>query len=83
MTDTEFDALATKVLTGDASTEERSCVQDLVEKDPRWKVRYEELNQACGFVRKFGPLVDALHAAPQPVPEHRLAECRRPHNVRQ
>jgi hypothetical protein len=49
----------------------------LVEKDPRWKVRYEELNQACGFVRKFGPLVDALHAAPEPVPERRLSELRR------
>lgn len=72
MADDRFEALAMKVLTGEASREEASELAIWLERDAQRRDQFQELELARDVLREFGPLVRAMDAPHTPVPSHRL-----------
>src|SRR6266487_1561583 len=70
----DFDIIAVKVLAGEASTEERSRLQEMLsQSDELWK-EFAALEMAWQHLRAAGPLVKAMDAPPTPIPPERLRQ---------
>lgn len=73
----EFDIIATKVLAGEATPEERAQLDALLARDAARRSEFAELQTAWETVRKLSPLMRSLQPPPAPLPEHRLRELQR------
>ncbi len=70
--ESEFDILAAKVLAQEASPEEQSRLDVLLSQNPERRQQFEELTATWRLLQKNAPLIEAMDAAPAPVPEEHL-----------
>src|SRR5438132_5385316 len=74
MTDQEFEYLAGKVLSEEASREEQAELKKWLECEPARKEEFADLELARDFLRQYGPLLPAMGNSPTPIPKHRLRQ---------
>ncbi len=71
MTDSEFELLASRILAGEASNQDRQAL-DRALADPHRRQQFDQLRIAWTSLHTTAPLLDALEAVPQPIPTHTL-----------
>lgn len=72
----EFELLATRVLTGDASATEKETLESLLAKDLDRHKEFEAMKVAHQAIRQGVPLVNAMEAKAPELPAWRLNELR-------
>jgi len=72
MSESEFDQLAAKVLSAEASAEEAAQCKAALAGHPAWRQRFEDLRQARALVVQLGWTQKAQAAPCTPIPEERL-----------
>src|SRR6266487_2994977 len=70
----DFDILAAKLLAGEASTEERARLQEMLWQSDELRKEFAALEVTWQHLREAGPLVKAMDAPPTPIPPERLRQ---------
>jgi hypothetical protein len=70
----EFDILAAKVLSGEATEAEATHFEHLLAQDRARQVEFTELRASWSTLKELGPLAQALEASPADPPPERLAK---------
>lgn len=73
----EFEILASKVLAGEGTEDERSRLRELLAANPGWEKEFAGLAAAWKTLHDAGPVADALDAPPAPIPDARLKELQK------
>ncbi|MCL4181428.1 MAG: hypothetical protein KJ072_27280 [Verrucomicrobia bacterium] len=73
MTDSEFELLASRILAGEASAEDRHAL-DRALANPQRLRQFDELRIAWTSLHETAPLLDAIETVPEPMPAHTLTQ---------
>jgi hypothetical protein len=70
----EFDLLAAKVLSGEATESERARFEQLLSADPDSRAEFEELRKLWPRLKEVAPVTEAWEAAPEAPPADKLRQ---------
>jgi hypothetical protein len=74
MTDEQFHELMTRVLAEEASAEEVSGLEALLQKDAGRRQEFADFKAAWNVLEEYTPMTSALDAPPEALPAYRLAQ---------
>jgi anti-sigma factor RsiW len=75
--DDEFDILAAKVLTGEATQKERAEFQSMLANSPELSAEFAALQSTWNSLKKAAPVIQAETAPPAEIPAERLQQLQR------
>jgi hypothetical protein len=72
----EFDLLAAKVLSGEATESERARFEQLLSADPECRAEFEELRKLWPRLKEVAPVTEAWEATPEAPPAEKVRQWR-------